>query len=454
MFLNYEKKSKMRSAEKVGMMPIRHRKKIVIVAIVITIFSLALIPSIEANMNLTEMAPQDEPTIIKLEEYTEQFGGGQLGMVLVRGNPEPASGELKNSGSMKDIVVLDEIDDLEEQLKQINDRIDDPQIKINPPISVVDVMKMIKIPQEIVDQIVEAVPEAAKDEVQDTLNTSFWEAIHNAGQLTGPVSALWFVAFDKSPQDSLINIFYASISTEMRGFLVNDDYSKALVYIDMPAMDAARTETAVKAINDVVEDYQAGKSTSKLTGFAALTVAVNNLIMYNSLISLFVALIVVFFVLIIIFRSLRLAALTMIPVSMVVAWMPLTLGLTGIDLNLITAMIGSIIVGIGIDYGIHMTERIRESGEDFPGIRKSVETSGFTFFEATATIVAGLLSIFLINVQSIQEFITMVIILLIFSMLGAVLLLPAIYALLSGEKTKDVEFKGNITEVEPEYVQD
>jgi predicted RND superfamily exporter protein len=454
MFLNYEKKSKMRSAERIGMAPIRHRKKIVIVAIVFTIISLALIPSIEANMNLTEMAPQDEPTIIKLDEYTEQFGGGQLGMVLVRGNPAPASGELRNSGSMKDIVVLDEIDDLEEQLKLINDKIkeEDPEININPPISVVDVMKMIKIPQQLVEQIVNAVPEIAKDEVEDTLNTSFWEAIHNAGQLTGPVSAAWYVAFGRSPQDSLINIFYLSISTEMRGFLVNDDYSKALIYIDMPAMDATRTETAVEAINDVVEDYQAGKSTSKLTGFAALVVAVNNLIMYNSLFSLFLALIIVFFVLIIIFRSLRLAALTMIPVSMVVAWIPLTLGVTGIDLNLITAMIGSIIVGIGIDYGIHMTERIRESGEDFPGIKKSVETSGFTFFEATATIVAGLLSIFLINIQSIQEFITMVIILLIFSMVGAMLLLPAIYALLSSERRKDVEFKGSITEVEPEYV--
>jgi predicted RND superfamily exporter protein len=437
-------------------------------------------------MNLTEMAPQDEPTIIKMEEYTEQFGGGQLGMVLVRGVPE-REGELKGRGSMKDIEVLDEIDELEIELKQINDKIDDPKIKINPPISVVDVMKMIKIPQGIVDQIVEVVPEFAKDEVEDTLNTSFWEAIHNAGQLSGPVSAAWFFAFDKSPQDSLINIFYGSISTEMRGFLVNDDYSKALIYVDMPAMDAARTEIAVNEVNKVVENYPAGKSTSKLTGFAALTVAVNNLIMYNSMLSLFVALIVVFFVLIIIFRSLRLAALTMIimynsmlslfvalivvffvliiifrslrlaaltmiPVSMVVAWEPLTLGLTGIDLNLITAMIGSIIVGVGIDFGIHMTERIRESGEDFPGIRKSVETSGFTFFEATATIVAGLLSIFLINIQSIQEFITMVIILLVFSMVGAVLLLPAIYALLSSEKTKDVEFKGNITEVEPEYV--
>jgi hypothetical protein len=48
----------------------------------------------------------------------------------------------------------------------------------------------------------------------------------------------------------------------------------------------------------------------------------------------------------------------------------------------------------------------------------------------------------------------MVIILLVFSMVGAMLLLPAIYALLSGERTKDVEFKGSIMEVEPEYVQE
>ena len=134
--------------------------------------------------------------------------------------------------------------------------------------------------------------------------------------------------------------------------------------------------------------------------FAALLVAVNNLILENSLISLFLALIIVFIVLIAIFRSLRFAALTMIPVLMVVAYMPFTLVSTGIDLNLVTAMIGSIIVGVGIDFGIHMTERVREAGEDFAGIRKSVETSGFTFLEATVTIVAGLLSVMLINIRS------------------------------------------------------
>ena len=150
-------------------------------------------------------------------------------------------------------------------------------------------------------------------------------------------------------------------------------------------------------------------------------------------------------------RMKQLLALLLIPVAMVVAYMPFTLVATGIDLNLVTAMIGSIIVGVGIDFGIHMTERVRETGEDFAGIRKSVETSGFTFLEATFTIVAGLLSVMLINIRSIQEFILMVIILLIFSMVTAMLLLPAIYAMLSPEKTEKLAYRGEVIEVEPEW---
>ncbi|UCF07828.1 MAG: MMPL family transporter [Thermoplasmata archaeon] len=441
MILDYEKKGQTRSAEKLGQVPVRHRKKIFLAALTLTIISISLIPSIEANMNLTEMSPQDEPTVRAMNKYSEEFGGGQMGMVLVRGVPVDESDSFKGQGSMKDIEVLDDIEDLENQIKAIEEP------PINPPLSVVDVMKMIKIPESAVPSAVSLLPQQVQDRINETVANSFWDVIHMANDDT---TSIWYMRYGRTMQDSIINIFYNSISPEMRGFLVNKDYSKTLVYIDIPSMDAVETEKAVNAVNRVVRNYPAGSSTSPLTGFAALVVAVNNLLMFNSIFSLFMALIIVFFVLIAIFRSLRLAALTMIPVSMVVAWEPLTLVLTGIDLNLVTAMIGSIIVGIGIDFGIHMTERVREAGESFQGIRKSVETSGFTFLEATFTIVAGLLSVLLINIRSIQEFILMVIFLLVFSMVAAMFILPAIYAMLSPEKEETMMYRGEIVEVEPE----
>jgi predicted RND superfamily exporter protein len=451
MLLNYEKKGKIRSVEKVGMIPNRHKRKIVIIAMAMTLISIALIPAIQANMNLTEMAPQDEPSIVKMDDYSREFGGGQLGMVIVIGSETPPDDEdFIGSRSMKDIEVLDDIERFEDDLKKIRDPDDSSKSLINPPISVVDVMKLIKIPESLKNQIpMELIPDIFEPRIEEILNSSFWDAIHTAGQID---MVLWYVRYPKSLQDTLINIFYKSLTPEMRGFLVNEDYSRALVYIDIPAMDAVKTKTAVELVNKVVENHRPFISLTKLTGFAAIMVAVNDLIMENSIFSLILALVIVTFVLIIIFRSLRYAGLTMIPVTMVVAWMPLTLYITGIDLNLITAMIGSIIVGIGIDYGIHMTERIRESGENPQGIKKAVETSGFTFFEATSTIVAGLLSIFFINIRSVQEFITMVIILLIFSMLAAMLILPAIYAWLgSAENNRGKDITGETLEVEPEY---
>ncbi len=237
----------------------RHR-----IPLFIAVFLILIILCISFIFIDTSASPSD-----KLVQYSEEFNGGQMGFILVRGNPAPSSGQLKNGGSMKDIEVLNEIDDLAAQLTQVNERIDDPKININPPLSIVEVMKMIEIPQSTADQIVNAVPEYVKDEIEDTLNTNFWEAIHNADQLSGNVTAIWYVVFDKAPQDSLINIFYASISTEMRGFLVNDDYSKTLVYINMPLMDASRTEESENAINNIIENYPAGKSTSHIANVKA-----------------------------------------------------------------------------------------------------------------------------------------------------------------------------------------
>lgn len=100
------------------------------------------------------------------------------------------------------------------------------------------------------------------------------------------------------------------------------------------------------------------------------------------------------------------------------------------ELNLFTAVIGSIIVGIGIDFGIHMTERIRERGLNIDGIRYGVSTSGMAFVEATVTMVAGLSAVFLVNIPAIQEFILLIMILLIYSVIGALFILPAIYTVI------------------------
>ena len=106
-------------------------------------------------------------------------------------------------------------------------------------------------------------------------------------------------------------------------------------------------------------------------------------------------------------------------------------------------ILGSIIVGIGIDFGIHMTERIREHGMNLEGVRHGVSTSGMAFVEATVTMIAGLAAVFLVDIPAIQEFILLVMILLVYSVIGALFILTAIYTVLIRAKEAREKSKGD-----------
>jgi predicted RND superfamily exporter protein len=425
MALNYQKKGEIKVKEKLGNIPVVHRKKIMAIASIFVIFSVILIPSVVANMDFIKMAPQDEPVILKMREYSDKFGGGQQGMILIEGRV-PIGNNVR--GSMRDAEVLEDVDWLSGDLRGV---------KNTNVISIVDIMKMIKPPEPQNPQA-QIIIDLIESYTYFNYNSSFWDLIQNSAtdnKLPG---------MDKTIQVTLIDIFYNTLSTEMRGMFINSDYSKTILYIDMPTMDVVNTKKAVLEVNDITERYQQGIKTSHLTGFGAILVAVNDMLVESAIWSTVIALILVLFVLAVIFKSVKFSAITLIPVCFVVILQPITLitigGLGGLinpsdpyfsgELNLFTAVLGSIIVGIGIDFGIHMTERIRERGLNVEGIKHGVATSGMAFVEATVTMIGGLSAVFLIDIPAIQEFILLVMILLTYSVIGALFILTAIYSII------------------------
>jgi predicted RND superfamily exporter protein len=425
MALNYRKKGEIKVKEKIGNFPIVHRKKIVGAAVILVIISVILIPSVQANMNFIKMAPQDEPVILKMREYSDKFGGGQQGMIMVTGK---ASDGNDVDNSMREFDTLDKVNDLADELRTVEN---------TNVISIIDFMKMIKPSDPDNDELNDLI-DLIEENTRLSYNTSFWKLIEKA-----PDTA---IITEKSMQLILIDVFYNTLSSEMRGMLLNSDYSKTLLYIDMPSMDVVNTKKAVLKVDEITDDLSEGRTfdVSHLTGFGAILVAVNDMLIFNSIQSTIIALVVVLIVLALIFKSIKFSAITLIPVCFVVILQPLTLisigGLGGIlnpadpvftgELNLFSAVIGSIIVGIGIDFGIHMTERIREHGFNLDGIRNGVATSGMAFVEATVTMIGGLSAVFLIEIPAIQEFILLVMILLTYSVLGALFVLTAIYTII------------------------
>ena len=61
-----------------------------------------------------------------------------------------------------------------------------------------------------------------------------------------------------------------------------------------------------------------------------------------------------------VFRDIRYALLTTVPVGFTVAMQWLVMDTGGVTLSLVTVMIGSILVGVGIDFSIHIANRVKE----------------------------------------------------------------------------------------------
>ena len=103
---------------------------------------------------------------------------------------------------------------------------------------------------------------------------------------------------------------------------------------------------------------------------------------------------------------------------------------TDVELSLVTVMIGSILVGVGVDFSIHIANRVRELGGDLDAIRDAASSTGMSLVEAACCTLAGLACALLIPIPAIKPFIYTIMILLVVAAISALLLLPAIYALM------------------------
>jgi len=106
----------------------------------------------------------------------------------------------------------------------------------------------------------------------------------------------------------------------------------------------------------------------------------------------------------------------------------------GASLNFMTAMISSVVIGAGIDFGVHITERVREEGESIQGIKRAVQHTGQSIMEANLTTVAALSGgLFVVWFRG---FFSILLLLLLYSMFAGMILLPSVYAVLAGRREK------------------
>ena len=399
-------------------------KVILLVLLLTTSYSIARIAVMDQDIKGSESAPEDIDSIKKLSEYSEKFEAGQTGILLVNG-PED---RLKPAA--KDLDVLDIMNWTQGEINNlsITNRNSNELINVSA-FSIVDFFKSAHITIALDD---------LDGETQFEFDGSFWDFLHS--DFFGDD----YVWIDINPlysreqlRSDMIDVFYESFTDEMRAMLLTDEYDKALIYVSMPYINIDDTTILVNEIDNIafLRDKQIhahDAQMSQLTGGPPVSIAINEGIQETQFDTIKLSLLLVLITMIVIFSSVKFGVITFLPILLVILWYPATVDAGGTNLNIFTAMVGTIIIGIGIDNSIQITERVREEGTTPEGIQKAVENTGQSVVEATFTTMGGVFSGVLISFFSSQfiglrNFFALIITLVLFSLLMAVFALPSFY---------------------------
>ncbi|MBM3943590.1 MAG: hypothetical protein FJ316_11890 [SAR202 cluster bacterium] len=136
-------------------------------------------------------------------------------------------------------------------------------------------------------------------------------------------------------------------------------------------------------------------------------------------------------------RSLSLAIVTAVPICLVVSWMYAFMYLAGFHLNFVTATIGAISTGIGIDYSIYVAQRYRQElarrGNKLAAMQVTIKSAGSALLGAAGTTAVGFGVLILAPMPLFAMYGVLTAVMAVFSLAAALLALPCLL-LLAGSK--------------------
>ncbi len=135
--------------------------------------------------------------------------------------------------------------------------------------------------------------------------------------------------------------------------------SAARMMVQMRTTGNSFTKVIYAEIRDYVDRYFPKGYEISMAGYAGIEHSVNNLVIRTQLLSIVISFVIVFLIITVSFKSIVAGFFGIIPLSFAIMINFAVMGYTGIKLDIATAMVASVGIGIGIDYAIHFLSRYR-----------------------------------------------------------------------------------------------
>jgi predicted RND superfamily exporter protein len=181
---------------------------------------------------------------------------------------------------------------------------------------------------------------------------------------------------------------------------------------------------------DYIAKHLGSENFPSVSGMAPLIGVLSKLVVDGQIRSLVLSIVAVFLIVAIAFRSAVAGLISIVPLSAAVLCLFGVMGYVGITLNMATALISSIMIGVGIDYTIHFIYRFRlearKDGDAERAVLRTLTTSGKGIVYNAVSVIIGFMVLMLSGFEPIFFFGFLIVFSIIICLVGALTILPAL----------------------------
>jgi predicted RND superfamily exporter protein len=167
-----------------------------------------------------------------------------------------------------------------------------------------------------------------------------------------------------------------------------------------------------------------------IAGPTLTKIALAEMVIRGQVKSLLLAMVVVYILIALIYRSLRAGLLSVLPLSVAILILFGLMGYLGIKLDIATALISSVMIGVGIDYTIHFLWRFKEErsrGRDHKEAAYiTLTTTGRGIIINALSVIVGFMALTLSSFEPLKFFGGLVVISISSCLVSALVLIPSI----------------------------
>ena len=416
------------SVEKIVTTATSYSPAVLIITAMITAISVFFALKLEPTFDVKDFFDPKSDMVIGLDKVDEHVGetGGEPGIAYIRGN-------------LTDPNAILAISDFIESLRDIDNVAERPSGEVTIGLNIVNTLNTIMENPTALSAIKTAtgiaIEDKNEDHIPDTkkqIDTAFTFARENG--IPGPDG----------------NLILRPDQVKGAIYLSDGEESLTTIAFQIPGTrDHAAVTKAGKAIRPILSTLESHPSISiaRLTGSPftrEVQLSATTRTLYTSLP---IAIVAATLLLIITMRSFKYAIITVIPIGLVVAWLYGIMQIAGFSLNFVTAMIGAISIGVGIDYSIHMTQRFREELKQNPSritaIKRTSRGTGVALLASAASSIVGFVILGFAPMPMFASYGQLTALMIFLALIASLIVLPCLLMFVTKET--------NITDKELQY---